>query len=77
MKTAVVLALAAAWLGLASFSASAQIADKRSFMHPLGVWSNKCFVAQKRVYPRFHYSARYPEIEYGGEGGWVLHERNW
>lgn len=55
--------------------AGAQLADKRSFMHPLGFWSNECFVAQKRVYPRIIAARHYPADP--ASGGWVLHERNW
>lgn len=62
---------------------SAQLADKRSFLHPLGVWSNHYFVAQKQVYPRrarigFH--APHPadaELIWTSDGGGLLYERNW
>jgi len=57
--------------------ASAQLADQRSFLHPLGFWSNNYFVAQREVYPRFRYAAPDPAMEWSSHGGWVLHERNW
>jgi hypothetical protein len=68
---------AAAICGMAfTSSASAQLADKRSFLHPLGVWSNEGYVAQKQVYPRFHYATD-AYFASPSDGGWVLHERNW
>lgn len=63
--------------------AGAQSADKRSFFHPLGVWSNHCFVAQKRVYPRranfrhAHVHAADADLIHTSEGGWLLYERDW
>jgi hypothetical protein len=56
-------------------SASAQFADKRSFLHPLGVWSNEGYVAQHQVYPRFRYATD-PYFASPSDGGWLLHERN-
>ena len=58
-------------------SANAQLADKRSFMHPLGFWSNNYYVAQREIYPRFIYAPRDPAVEWYSSGGWLLHERNW
>jgi hypothetical protein len=57
--------------------ANAQLADKRSFMHPLGFWSNNYYVAQREVYPRLIYAQPDPYVDWSSEGGWVLHERNW
>ena len=47
------LVAAAASAVLFSAPAHAQNADTRSFMHPLGFWSNEGFVAQPKVYPKF------------------------
>lgn len=57
--------------------AHAQLADQRSFLHPLGFWSNDYYVAQREVYPRFRYAVPNPAMDWPGHGGWVLHERNW
>lgn len=46
----VLVLAAAAVVGLVNTPAHAQSADTRSFMHPLGVWSNEGFVAQRKVY---------------------------
>jgi hypothetical protein len=76
MRILIFIAMAASIVMFGS-AASAQIADKRSFLHPLGFWSNDGFVAQRRVYPRFHYASPRPDMEWPGHGGWVLYERNW
>lgn len=71
------VATAAALTALIASPASAQLADKRSFMHPLGFWSNDYYVAQREVYPRFIYASPDPYADWSSEGGWLLHERNW
>lgn len=62
-------------------SANAQIADRRSFLHPLGFWSNDGFVAQKKVYPRTKGTVSvwyFFDFQQGPiPGGYVLHENNW
>lgn len=81
------LAVAGALLCVTMASAAnAQIADRRSFLHPLGFWSNDYYVAQREVYPQI----RQPEtrtVEFGffaapgpydySQGGGVQHEWNW
>jgi hypothetical protein len=77
-----VIAAAAALLLMLGSAASAQLADKRSFFH--GFWSNEGFVAQRQVYPPIwktgHFPARdilHRDVDWNGEGGGLLHERNW
>lgn len=64
-------------IGSALFAsaANAQLADKRSFFW--GFWSNDYYVAQKEIYPRFHYAPRDVLTADPSSGGWILHERNW
>jgi|GEM_PF-2793013 len=83
MKTSLTVA-AAATLVILTSAANAQLADKRSFFHPLGVWSNEGFVAQRQVYPprwKFERTAQAyyadPDLQWNSNGGGVLHERNW
>ena len=62
-----------------STSADAKFADKRSFMHPLGFWSNEGYVKQREVYPR-RYRNWVELAPYDADpccGGGILHERNW
>jgi hypothetical protein len=73
-------AIAATALAILASPADAQIADKRSFMHPLGFWSNNYYVAQRRIYPPALAVAIYyadPELLGTSAGGGLLHERNW
>jgi hypothetical protein len=51
MKKLLVTGLAAA--ALLGTPAHAQNADVRSFMHPLGFWSNEVYVKQPKIYPNF------------------------
>ena len=80
MRITLTVAAAATSLVILGTPASAQNADARSFLHPLGFWSNDRFVAQPRVYPLRlrvpHYDSD-PELSSPGNGGYVLHERNW
>jgi hypothetical protein len=80
MKIHFTLAITAALTATLASPVSAQLADKRSFMHPLGVWSNNYYVAQKRVYPRALVVPAYyadAEVLWSSEGGGLLHEINW
>lgn len=80
MKLSLIVAAATASLLILTSAANAQNADKRSFFHPLGFWSNEGFVAQPQIYPRRlrvpHYDSD-PEMSSPHNGGYVLHERNW
>jgi hypothetical protein len=80
MRIRFTIVSAVALTALFALPAGAQLADKRSFMHPLGFWSNNYYVAQKRIYPRALFiPARYADarILWSSEGGGLLHERNW
>jgi hypothetical protein len=61
-------------------AANAQMADKRSFFHPLGFWGNDGFVAQREVYPRGASTVLVIEPSPYTDpccGGGLMHERNW
>lgn len=80
MKITLSVAGAALAFAFTASPASAQFADQRSFMHPLGVWSNDRVVAQRNAYPRraiatFWYAE--PEWRWPAAWGWVMHERDW
>jgi hypothetical protein len=80
MKIHFTLAITAALTATLASPVSAQLADKRSFMHPLGFWSNNYYVAQRRIYPPALAVAIYyadPELLGTSAGGGLLHERNW
>jgi len=81
----IIAAGAVTFVTLAS-TANAQIADRRSFLHPLGFWSNDCYVAQREVYPQIRQpgikTANFgfftaPDAMEPSQGGGVQHERNW
>jgi hypothetical protein len=82
MRTSIAVVATAAFILFAQ-TANAKLADKRSFFHPLGFWSNEGFVKQKKVYhPSWKFDAipvRYPDpgYEWGGRGGGLMHERGW
>lgn len=86
MKISRIIAAGALFCVTMGSAANAQIADRRSFLHPLGFWSNDYYVAQREVYPQiwqpetknaeFRFFTAPGPFDYS-QGGGVQHERNW